>query len=399
MTGQADHGKDKTWGEMHHLTRDQRDRRNKITDTKHDNRRDALHKKINWDVYQHDQLYDMIMSADLEAMSHRSAEWRGLAGDIASTTGEVQRIVGDLMHDWQGMAAISAADYHTRLTQWAGDASHTATQIAAGMADYTDAVEHAQRTMPKPAFDGALHNFKAGYSVVGTGGPSTAILLRTLLQDQRVSHEKAVQDKAEAVRVMTTYEDRSRDVHDSLPRFSGTTATLPDQPAAFTPTHTTNPGNPNPNKPDPNIPNPDNPNLDDPNSNQLASANPNQTSAAGFVTPDAGASGPYGDGTTGGFGAGGSGIPGSGTGSGRGADLARGGSAGLGAGASSATELAARGFGTPGTPGAAGMGGLYPPMAGTRAGGEDDGEHTNKYDDGLDLFDDLPPAYPPVFGA
>jgi hypothetical protein len=33
------------------------------------------------------------------------------------------------------------------------------------------------------------------------------------------------------------------------------------------------------------------------------------------------------------------------------------------------------------------------------ANGEEDGEHTNKYDEGLDLFDDLPPAYPPVFGA
>ena len=33
------------------------------------------------------------------------------------------------------------------------------------------------------------------------------------------------------------------------------------------------------------------------------------------------------------------------------------------------------------------------------AGGEDDKEHKNKYDEGLDLFDDLPPAYPPVFGA
>jgi hypothetical protein len=33
------------------------------------------------------------------------------------------------------------------------------------------------------------------------------------------------------------------------------------------------------------------------------------------------------------------------------------------------------------------------------AGGEDDKEHKNKYDEGLDLFDDLPPAYPSVFGA
>jgi len=29
----------------------------------------------------------------------------------------------------------------------------------------------------------------------------------------------------------------------------------------------------------------------------------------------------------------------------------------------------------------------------------DTGEHLNKYDEGLDLFEDMPPAYPPVFGA
>jgi hypothetical protein len=397
MTGQADHGRDKTWSEMHPLTHAQRVRRNKITDTKHDNRREALHKKINWDVYQHDQLYDMIMSADLDSMSERAAAWRTLAGDIESTTGEVQRIVGDLMHDWQGMAAISAADYHTRLTQWAGDASHTATVIAAGMADYTEAVEHAQRTMPEPAFDGARHNFKAGYTVVGTGGPSTAILLRTLLHDHRVSHEKALQDKAEAVRVMTTYEERSREVHDSLPRFDATPDTLQDQPAWVPPTRPPNRPGRTPGGSDPSTPKSDNSNPNDPNSNQFA--DPGQTSAASYLTPEAGAAGPYGDGTTGGYGAGGSGLPGSASGSGRGADLARGGAAGLGAGASGAAELAARGFGTPGAPGTAGMGGLYPPMAGAGTRGEDDGEHTNKYGDGLDLFDDLPPAYPPVFGA
>ena len=40
--------------------------------------------------------------------------------------------------------------------------------------------------------------------------------------------------------------------------------------------------------------------------------------------------------------------------------------------------------------------GMYPPMApGNR---EEDGEHRNRYDNGLDLLDDLPPAFPPVLG-
>ncbi|MGH3876940.1 MAG: hypothetical protein ACRDSK_07880, partial [Actinophytocola sp.] len=46
-----------------------------------------------------------------------------------------------------------------------------------------------------------------------------------------------------------------------------------------------------------------------------------------------------------------------------------------------------------------GMGAMGGMPFGAGANGEEDGEHTNKYDEGLDLFDDLPPAYPPVFGA
>lgn len=45
-----------------------------------------------------------------------------------------------------------------------------------------------------------------------------------------------------------------------------------------------------------------------------------------------------------------------------------------------------------------GSGGFYPPLAGAGVGPDHDVEHKNKYDEGLDLFDDLPPAYPSVFG-
>ncbi|MEV6628717.1 hypothetical protein AB0M71_48120, partial [Amycolatopsis sp. NPDC051114] len=59
---------------------------------------------------------------------------------------------------------------------------------------------------------------------------------------------------------------------------------------------------------------------------------------------------------------------------------------------------AASGFG-PGPAGGRGAGtgyGMYPPGQGARR--EEDTEHRDKYADGYDLLDDLPPAYPPVFG-
>jgi hypothetical protein len=74
---------------------------------------------------------------------------------------------------------------------------------------------------------------------------------------------------------------------------------------------------------------------------------------------------------------------------------------GPGAGAGpSASSAAAGAGGILGARGAIGGGGFYPPMAAAGAGQDDDIEHRSKYSDqGLDLFDDLPPAYPPVFGA
>jgi hypothetical protein len=73
---------------------------------------------------------------------------------------------------------------------------------------------------------------------------------------------------------------------------------------------------------------------------------------------------------------------------------------GFGAGAGPSDSRAAAGAGgIAGALGAAGhRSGFYPPMAGAGAGQDDDMEHRSKYDQGMDLFDDLPPAYPPVFG-
>jgi hypothetical protein len=53
----------------------------------------------------------------------------------------------------------------------------------------------------------------------------------------------------------------------------------------------------------------------------------------------------------------------------------------------------------PGGRGAAGAGGFAPLGAGAGVQREEDQEHTTKYVEGVDWLDELPPAYPPVFGA
>jgi uncharacterized protein YukE len=395
----------KTWREKHGLSDEAKERRDKRRDSQKRNRKVALEGKINWDSYQHDQLYDMIMSARPQAMEKQSNNWRELAKAIEKTTDDVQTELKKLMESWHGTAAVSASGATTRLMQWAGEASHTATRIAAGIAQYTDAVSHAQHRMPEPGFADAERNFRNGYTVVGTGGPSTAVLLQQLVSDQLVSHKEAADRKAEAVEVMNNYESSSKQVHndlpDSFPPSPGTTKDVePDRPHDSSPIKPI--GNPGP---------ADNPTLTPPVGTGVAgdldgdgvvdgttpdSFVPSSTAPApGFST-----TGGLPGGGGGGLGAGGIGGFGGGAGSGAGG-AGSGGAGGYG-------PLAARGGGVnPGMAGAGargvgglgGAGGFFPGMAGAGTQGEGDGEHTNKYDDGLDLFDDLPPAYPPVFGA
>lgn len=344
--------------------------------------------KINWDAYQHEQLYDMIWRANPATMYARAGEWSTLAERIEGTTGRVQQIVEKLMTAWQGQAAVGAAAANTRLMQWAGTASHTAGRIAEGLATYTEAVETARRRMPKPAFATAERNFRDGYTVTMTGGPSDAVFLRELLTDGIVSHESARSRKAEAVAVMETYEDRSRGVHDDLPHFTDAqTGVDPGESWRPGPADTAVPpsgGGPAPGpRPEP-----------EPGAAPVPGTTVGTTTAAGFADPGLPAGGPGSlNGTLGG-------SPGA---VGAGGDAVRGGAGaamGAGAGVGGPVGRGAPGtFAVPGGRGGLGTGAFGGMPFGGGANGAEDGEHTNKYDEGLDLFDDLPPAYPPVFGA
>ncbi|OLF17384.1 WXG100 family type VII secretion target, partial [Actinophytocola xanthii] len=224
----------RTWNESHPPAGRARERSERRRRERRRNRAQSRFGKVNWDAYQHDHLYDMIMQAKPEQMYARASEWSALAGRIEDTTGRVQQVVERVMGSWRGQAAVNAAGANTRLLQWAGTASHTAGRIAEKMADYTEAVEAAQRRMPEPVFATAERNFRNGYTVTTNGGPSDAVFLRALLTDGMASHEQARARKAEAVAVMEAYESRSKEVHDSIPQFTdGDTGIEPG--AAWTP--------------------------------------------------------------------------------------------------------------------------------------------------------------------
>jgi hypothetical protein len=398
--------RNQTWHEVHGWSKRENQKRANRTRAKKRNREPGRFGKVNWEAYQHHQLYDMIMKADLGEMSARAGQWSALAAKVEGTTGEVQRVMERVMGAWRGQAAVRSAESNTRLMRWAGDASQTASRIADGMATYTDAVDRAQRHMPEPGFATAERNFRDGYTVTGTGGPSTAVLLQQLLSDGMVSHEKARARKAEAVQVMETYESQSKDVHDSMPHFSDAAPTTNEQAPTWTPSP--DPG-PTPAPTGPGYPPPSGPGTAPGTTAPGTGVGGNSsTAAAGFADPALSGLGPGGTGGPGSGGPGGGGGAGYGGGLGSlgsgGSDVVRN-SPGFGGpgGLAGAGPVPGRGpvgaggvlGGARGAGGAGAFGGL--PMGGAQ--GEEDKEHKNKYDEGMDFFDDLPPAYPSVFGA
>ncbi|MGK3207206.1 PPE domain-containing protein [Amycolatopsis sp. MEPSY49] len=382
----------------HHApTARQRAKARRVRREKAVNNREATFGRINWDSYEHRELWDMVQSAVPAKLGVHAAWWQEVAAGVSAATEEVSALVRKLRESWQGPSADQAAASVDRLTGWAATVGENAQRVGAGLDTYTSVVSEAKHRMPEPVHYWAERWFRQGYAVKRLDGPEGTYMLDQLLDDKLPTKKEADDAKAAAVRVMEQYESASHDVRHRLPPEFDTappvTAGLGPEPRP--PVVRTPPAPPVPRDP---VPPPDEGSHDEPDdSTSTASALPPAFTGVGVPAALDGVIGATGPGSpAAGYGPGFAGIPvagtpGSGT-PGSGA-LGEGGRAGAGRFGSGTT-----GFGPGGTSGrgTAGGYGMYPPGQGTRR--EEDTEHRDKYAKGYDLLDDLPPAYPPVFG-
>ncbi|WP_410585877.1 PPE domain-containing protein [Amycolatopsis sp. lyj-23] len=402
----------------HHApTARQRAKARRVRREKAVNDREDTFGRINWDSYEHRELWDMVQSAVPAKLGEHAAWWKEVAAGVSSATDEVSALVGKLRESWQGPSADQAAASVDRLTGWATTVGENAHRVGSGLDDYTSVVSEARHRMPEPVHYWAERWFRQGYAVKRLDGPEGTYMLDQLLDDKLPTKQEAADAKAAAVRVMEQYESASHEVRHRLPpEFDTappvTTGSDPQPPVVRTPPTPPVPRDPVPHTPDPHTPDPHTPDPRDPvspphqgshdetgagpgDSTSTASALPPTFTGAGL--PGAldgviGAAGPGAPAAAGsGYGPGFAGVPAAGTpGAGPLGEGGRAGAGRFGAGPS--------GFGPGGTSGrgAAGGYGMYPPGQGTQR--EEDTEHRDKYAKGYDLLDDLPPAYPPVFG-
>ncbi|MEV1117266.1 PPE domain-containing protein [Actinosynnema sp. NPDC049800] len=389
------------WSDFHDHSAATRRRNGKRVRQRQANRQPENFGKINWRAYTHRQLWDMVKSADAAQMATRTYEWQRLAADIDQATADVQKIVQGLALSWRGPSAVAAASSVSELTKWAARSSERAALVGEGLDGYTSAVQEAARAIPEPVHPDAEKWFRAGYDVTTLDGPQGAYMLKQLLDDHLPDKREQQEAMDRAVRVMEQYEEASHGIGRELPVFDEApvvtqpTGTQPSPPQPL-PEHRPAPS------PPPWIAPP--PVQERPAEDAPLRPGEGTTSVAAAGAPSAatGYGGPGGFGSQSGFGPGGSFGTGHGLGPGGGAGVA-GGQGGFGPGGASGVlgavpgGAAARGGVGPvvGAGGPQGFG-MYPPMApGNR---EEDGEHRNRYDTGLDLLDDLPPAFPPVLG-
>ncbi|MFJ6675606.1 PPE domain-containing protein [Actinosynnema sp. NPDC091369] len=394
------------WSDFHDYSPAHRRQHEKRVKLRRENRKPENFGKINWRAYTHRQLWDMVKSADAAQMATRTYEWKRLAEDIDQATADVRKIVQSLTLSWRGPSAVAASESVTRLTRWGSDASDRAFLVGGGLDGYTTAVAEAAQAIPEPVHPDAEKWFAQGYDVTALDGPQGSYMLDQLLDDHRPSKQEQREAMDRAVRVMEQYEAAAHGIGKELPVFEQAPEVAKRDVEQWTP------GLPLPwQEPTPTPPVWEHPDRTDPAGRppyETGTRPEGTTTVAAAGGPAVGGPGyPGGPGGFGGanpghgsFGPGaggvhGGGLHGGGSGHGGFGPVGPGGASGV-LGAVPGGAGARGGVGpVVGAGGPQGFG-MYPPMApGNR---EEDGEHRNRYDNGLDLLDDLPPAFPPVLG-
>ncbi len=157
----------------------------------------------NWNAYTHEQLYNMLwQDADVGEVSTVAAEWGRHSTALTGYADALRREADGLRANWQGRAADLAADRLAELSDRIWNAGARAGTVQKAAADAGDALAVARNTMPPPPPD----PMTLATSAVGAGPlhPLQAVLVG----GARIFTADAVagMSKAEAVRVMQTYE-------------------------------------------------------------------------------------------------------------------------------------------------------------------------------------------------
>ncbi|MET9628533.1 PPE domain-containing protein [Lentzea sp. NPDC006480] len=110
-----------------------------------------LHEPVDWMVYTHEQLYDMVTKGvNLAGAQAAATNWQKIGEDIASVRASLLKAVEDSSVGWNSDSARLARDGLTEVTNWVDDTSNYAHKVSAAITSETNNVEAARAAMPPP---------------------------------------------------------------------------------------------------------------------------------------------------------------------------------------------------------------------------------------------------------
>lgn len=167
---------------------------------------DSLDEPVDWMTYSHQELYRMAHNGiDLAGATTVAANWARLGDALGEIGDELNRIVQDFTHAWQGDAADQAVHAVSSLADWSGDAGGLATQVSGCVSIEVDNAMRARNAMPAPITPPKLPG----------PGPMPALLTdqNAFVSRQHAAHRQAAE-------TMEQFQADSRDVYHTVPRFS-----------------------------------------------------------------------------------------------------------------------------------------------------------------------------------
>ncbi|NKE58863.1 PPE domain-containing protein, partial [Lentzea sp. PSKA42] len=113
--------------------------------------RSDLHEPVDWMVYTHEQLYNMVHTGvNLDGAQAAATNWQKIGEDIAGVRTNLLKAVEDSTVGWDSESARLARDGLTEITNWVDDTATYAQKVSAAITTETSNVEAARAAMPPP---------------------------------------------------------------------------------------------------------------------------------------------------------------------------------------------------------------------------------------------------------
>jgi hypothetical protein len=204
---------------------------------------ESLDAVVDWMTYSHPELHRMVHDGlDLTGAMEVSARWARLGEELAELGEVLGEIVTRSAAAWEGEAADLTRQTLAGLTHWGEDTGAQATKVSACVTIEVDNATNARDEMPAPPTDLPTPQPKPLF----TTNDWTAAAAMTADPAGPLAREKALHEQA--ARTMERFQESSREVYGTVPRFSppqvgSPLVTLPESPPV-----------PSPHPPQPTIP-------------------------------------------------------------------------------------------------------------------------------------------------